>query len=566
MTQRFYQVVGYQGHFRPYYWRPHRDFGDNHEFAQEPHAVEAIAGPKSALWVRSDPEGNDITPFIELIMAGVRPHGAISLLIPEVHFDSHVKPAMGWTHRSHSCPDPYPTGLYASLSPIRFGSDKELANMLKELRPIKAGIKGCDDSKLNKHLREGVLKPERGMFEQARLLWQILYASRGDLPGIYGIPPLPPSLRIICFSFTLWIDPNTYDPSPNEDVEVLDFGWHEPITSNTKHYIIEEYSSFSKRSNDKAEFTHGESTTIPESNIPSVLRALFSGTEPLVLIAHDWARTRRFLSSHGINANSPSWYSGVGTLLGFERAGQPVPSGPTAENRARSESQMNNRHRFSSTHPPNGPSSNQRRASSARYIDLDSKTVHDFEHNVKQEEGKPGRAYGGRWDPSSSSPFPVQEPERDRRSLSPRSRTRPLSRPEDRHHKPIFRPDEDEEEGEITRVDPVPDAHILDLRELFVALAATKRPFILYPSMANRLGLEVPGWCAGNWAVQFTEIFTCLVGQSPIHSRIEEFKKTPGITPSRKETGVPTVLEGIAGEKKEELKAAWGDSSDEEDD
>ncbi|QRW20055.1 hypothetical protein RhiXN_09030 [Rhizoctonia solani] len=510
MTQRFYQVVGYQGHFRPYYWRPHRDFGDNHEFAQEPHAVEAIAGPKSALWVRSDPEGNEITPFIELIM-GVRPHGAISLLIPEVHFDSHVKPAMGWTHRSHSCPDPYPTGLYASLSPIRFGSDKELANMLKELRPIKAGIKD--------------------------VLWQILYAGRGDLPGIYGIPPLPPSLRIVCFSFTLWIDPNTYDPSPNEDVEVLDFGWHEPITGNTKYYIIEEYSSFSKRSNDKAEFTHGESITIPESNIPSVLRALFSGTEPLVLIAHDWARTCRFLSSHGINANSPSWYSGVGKLLGFERAGEPVPSGPTAENRA-----------------------------SARYIDLDSKTVHEFEHNVKQEEGKPGRAYGGRWDPSSSSPFPVQEPERDRRSLSPRSRTRPLSRPEDRHHKPIFRPDEDEEEGEITRVDPVPDAHILDLRELFVALAATKRPFILYPSMANRLELEVPGWCAGNWAVQFTEIFTCLVGQSPIHRRIEEFKKTPGITPSRKETGVPTVLEGIAGEKKEELKAAWGDSSDEEDD
>ncbi|CAE6373678.1 unnamed protein product [Rhizoctonia solani] len=565
MAQRFYQVVGYQGHFRPYYWKPRRDFGDNHEFAQEPHAVEAIAGPKSALWVRSDPEGNDIIPFIELVM-GVRPHGAISLLIPEVHFNAHVKPAMGWTHRSYSCPDPYPTGLYASLSPIRFESDKELANMLKELRPAKASIKGCDDSKLNKYLKEGVPKPERGMFEQARLLWQILYAGRTDLPSIYGIPALPPALRIIFFSFTLWIDPNTYEPSPNEDFEVLDFGWHEPVTDTTKHYIIEEYSSFSKKSIDKAEFTHGESVTIPESSIPSALRSLFSSTDPIVLVTHDWARSSRFLSSHGIDTNSPSWYSGVGNLLGFERAGEPVPSGPMTDGRQRSDNEPSNRNRSSSIQFSNGNSSDRLGTSNERYADLDSKLADEFEHNLKEEESKPGRAYGGRLEPSSRSPFSARERDRDRRSLSPRSRTRPLNRPENRLHKPIFRPDEDHEEAEITEISPIPDVHVLDLRELFVTLAATRRPFILYPPMANRLGFEVPGWCAGNWARDFFEILASLVGRSPVHRRTEEFKKTPGIAPSRKEHGVPTLLEGIAGTKKEEVKAAWGDSSDEEDD
>ncbi|CCO31127.1 hypothetical protein BN14_05161 [Rhizoctonia solani AG-1 IB] len=549
MVQRFYQIVGYQGHFRPYYWKPHRDFGGNHEFAQEPHAVEAIAGPKSALWVKSDPNGNDIKPFFELIM-GIRPHGAISLLMPEAHFDAHVKPAMGWTHRAYSCPDPYPTGLYASLSPIRFESDKELANMLKELRPAKAGTKGCDDSKLNRYLKEGVPKPERGMFEQARLLWQILYAGRTDLPNVYGIPPLPTSLRIIFFSFTLWIDPNTYEPSPNEDLEVLDFGWHEPTTDTTKHYIIEDYSSFSKTSIGKSEFAHGDSITIPESDIPSALDSLFSGTDPIVLVTHDWTRTCRFLSSHGIDTNAPSWSLGVGKLLGFERPGEPVPGGPAADG------QVSDRRRSSSVRSFNGDSSARRHGSNDRYT-VDSKVLDEFEHG-REGEGKSLRGHGSRWDPS----FPT----RDRRSLSPRSRARPLNRPEDRHHKPIFRPDEDEQDGKIPNAALRPDVHVLDLRELFISLVATRRPFVLYPPMANRLGFQVPGWCAGNWARQFFEIFASLVGQSPIHRRIEDLKKTPGVAPLQRENKVPTLLEGIAGQKKEEVKAAWGDSSDEEDD
>ncbi|CAE6461244.1 unnamed protein product [Rhizoctonia solani] len=527
MTQRFYQVVGYQGHFRPNYWKPHRDFGDHHEFAQEPHAVEAIAGSKSELWVKTDSEGNETTPFIELIM-GVRPHGAISILIPEGHFDYHIKPAMGWTHRSHSCPDPYPTTMYASLSPIRFESKNELAEMLKNLRPAKAGMKRCDDSKLNKYMKEGDLKPERGMFEQARLLWQILYASRTDLPTIYGLPAPPSDLRLVYFSFTLWIDPTTYNISANEDSQVLDFGWHEPSTETTQHYIIEEYASVLKGSLDKADFAHGESTTIHESNIANTLRSLFTGPHPIVLVTHDRARASRFLASKGINVGSPTWYSGVGKLLGFERP--PVPSGPTAVNRQ---------------------SSNRRCESNGRYVDLDSKAVCDPEYEIKEEGGKPGI-------------LPHGERERDRRSLSPRSRTRPLARQEDRHHKPIFRPDEEEEEGEIFELAPIPDVHVIDIRDLFIALAVTQRQFILYPPMANRLGFEVGGWCAGNWARQFSDILTTLVGGSPIHRRIEEFKKTPGVTPQVRQTGVPKVLEGIAGVTKEQVQAAWGDSSEEE--
>ncbi|CAE6445162.1 unnamed protein product [Rhizoctonia solani] len=551
MTQRFYQVVGYQGHFRPYFWKPQRDFGDNHEFAQEPHAIEAIAGPKSGLWVRQDPQGNEVQPFIELVM-GVRPHGAISILIPENHFDHHIKPAMGWTHRSNSCPDPYPRTMYASLSPIRFESPKELADMLKDLRPAKAGMKGCDDSKLNKYLKEGELKPERGAFEQARLLWHILYGGRAELPGVYGLPSPPSPLRLVYFSVTHWIDPHTYDISANEEPQVLDFGWYEPSIDATKpdtakHYIIEEYAGMSKGSLNRSDFAHGESTTIPESNIPDTLRTFFSepGSYPIVLVTHDWARTSRFLSSQGINTSVPTWHLGVGKLLGFER--QPIPSGPRADRR-----------------PSESNSSNRRRGSNGQYIDPDSKPVGEFEHDIKEEEGKPGRAYNGRWDPSSSSPY--GERERDRRSLSPRSRTRPLNRREDRHHKPIFRPDEEEEDGEIVELAPMPDVHVIDIRELFITLAITRRPFILYPPMANRLGLQVEGWCAGNWARQFSEILASLVGGSPIHRRIEEFKRTPGVVPQSKQTGVPTILEGIAGGAKEEVKAAWGDSSEEEDD
>ncbi|KAL5632757.1 hypothetical protein ACGC1H_005640 [Rhizoctonia solani] len=464
---------------------------------------------------------------------GVRPHGAISLLIPEDHFDYHIKPAMGWTHRSHSCPDPYPTTMYASLSPIRFESKNELAEMLKNLRPAKAGIKRCDDSKLNKYMKEGDLKPERGMFEQARLLWQILYASRTDLPNIYGLPDLPSGLRLVHFSFTLWIDPLTYNISANEESQVLDFGWYEPSTETVQHYIIEEHASMSKGSLDKADFAHGESTTIPESGIANTLRSLFAGPDPIVLVTHDWARASRFLASHGINTNSPAWYSGVGKLLGFERP--PVPGGPTAANRQ---------------------SSYHRRESNGRYADLDSKAVGNSEHGVKEEEGKPGMTYD----------LPHGEHERDRRSLSPRSRTRPLARQEDRHHKPIFRPDEEEEEGEIVELAPIPDVYVIDIRDLFIALAVTQRQFIQYPPMANRLGFEVGGWCAGNWARQFSDVLTMLVGGSPIHRRIEEFRKTPGVTPQARRTGVPTVLEGIAGHgaTKEQVQAAWGDSSEEE--
>ncbi|KAH7337142.1 hypothetical protein B0J17DRAFT_666409 [Rhizoctonia solani] len=541
MTQRFYQVVGYQGHFKPYYWKPHRDFKDNHEFAQEPHAVEAIA----------DPQGNEVQPFIELVM-GVRPHGAISILIPEEHFDRHVKPAMGWTHRSNSCPDPYPRTMYASLSPIRFESPKELSEMLKDLRPAKAGMKGCDDSKLNKYLKEGELKPERGAFEQARLLWHILYAGRVELPGVYGLPTPPSPLRLVYFSLTPWIDPHTYNISANEEPQVLDFGWYEPSTDatkphTTKHYIIEEYAGMSKGSLNRSDFAHGESTAIPESKIPDTLRTLFTepGSYPIVLVTHDWARTSRFLSSQGIDTSTPAWHLGIGKLLGFER--KPIPSGPRADKR---QSERD--------------SSDRRRGSNGRYIDLDSKLVDDFEHNVKEEQGKPRRTYSGRWDPSSGSPH--GERERDRRSLSPRARTRPLNRQDDRHHKPIFRPDEDEEDEEIVEPLPMPDVHAIDIRELFITLAVTQRPFILYPPMANRLGFHVEGWCAGNWARQFSEILASLVGGSPIHRRIEEFKRTPGVAPQSKQTEIPTVLEGIAGGVKEEAKAAWGDSSDEEDD
>ncbi|CUA67604.1 hypothetical protein RSOLAG22IIIB_07467 [Rhizoctonia solani] len=463
---------------------------------------------------------------------GVRPHGAISLLIPEDHFDYHIKPAMEWTHRSHSCPDPYPTTMYASLSPIRFESAKGLSDMLKDLRPVKAGTRGCDDSKLNKYMKVGDLKPERGMFEQARLLWQILYANRENLPSIYGLPTLPSTLRLVYFALTFWIDPLTYDISENEELQVLDFGWHEPSTDTTKHYIIEEYASMSKGSLNKAAFAHGESTTIPESEVANALRTLFTGPHPIVLVTHDWPRTSRFLASQGINTNSSTCYSGIGKLLGFERS--PVPSGPTAVN--------------------------HRRGSDGRCVDSGLR-------EIKDEDNKPAN-YGGRRDPSPNSPR--DERERDRRSLSPRSRTRPLAREEDRRHRPIFRPDEEAEEaeeGQIIELAPMPDTHVIDIRELFIALAATRRPFVLYPSMANRLGFEVGGWCAGNWARQFFDVFTSLVGGSPIHRRIEEFKKTPGVTPQSqpRQAGIPTVLEGIAGGTNEQAQAAWGDSSDDED-
>ncbi|KAG8730391.1 hypothetical protein FRC11_006798 [Ceratobasidium sp. 423] len=535
MTQRFYQVVGYRGHFRPYYWRPHRDFGDNHEFAQEPYAVDAIAGPKSGLWVRTDSQGNEIPPYIELVM-GVRPHGAISLLITESDFDSHVKPAMGWTHRTHSCPDPYPTTMYASLSPIRFNSAKELAAMLKDLRPVKAGTRECDDSKLNKYLKEGDLKPERGRFEQARLLWHILCAGRDELPSVYGLPALPPNIRIVYFALTHWIDPKMYEPTSKEDSEVLDFGWYEPGTETTQHYIIEEHSILSKI--DKADFIHGESTIIAESRIPNTLRSLLSGSKPIVLVTHDWARTARFLSSQDIDTKSATWYTGVGTLLGFGWPRDRVLDRHTADRRQPS----NNR---SSNHP-----------TSIEYSPKD-----EFEHGVKTEGGSSPQFYL-----SPSNDYAAYgKRERDQRSLSPRSRPRPLER-QDRHSRPIFRPDEDEENDGITYLPPIPEVHVLDIRELFIALTPTHRPFVLYPPMANRLGFEVGGWCAGNWARQFSEILDLLVGLSPIHRRIEELRKTPGVAPRMSGTKVPTILEGIAAAEKEEAQPAWGDSSDEEDD
>ncbi|KAG9097560.1 hypothetical protein FS749_006009 [Ceratobasidium sp. UAMH 11750] len=589
---RFYQILGHKGHFKKEYWRwlPGANEPTHfHEFAHEEPAAQAIAGGNSLLYVEApiDAAGTATAQAVELIL-GIRPWGAMSLLLDMATFDNYVKPQAGISGPTNKLPPLYPTSNYLSLSPIKFTSAEELEDMFKALRTKKPAAQGRDDSKLNNLFSEASPSRGRAEFEQARLLWYAWYGGRHNVLTTYGLPPISPQLRIAYLAYTPWIDYNSYKISPREDGEILDIGWYEPGLGNTHHIIIEEYESMSKRSLPKSAFDHGESTTLTESSLPGTLSSLISpspetSTRPLVLVTYDWPRTARLLNTHGIDTNGPNWHVGLGKLLGFERPNQtnnvrdgdrgPRGNGPGAE-----------RTRDNGYQGRNGYE-NRRSGTRSTYLNVDDPNFYDSKpkHEIK-DESKP---YGGRWDASS----PIHK-----RSQSPRSRPRPLADQTDRkYQRPIFLPDNDsdKEEGELSsspaRPTPEPDPnpnpastlaqiYIIDLRALFSILlnAPEPREYILYPPCARRLGFPVDGWCAGNQAVQMHKVLESLVGGEPIHRREAQLKAQPGLpapTPPPS-TDVPALLEGIAGGPKPDAIQAshqsfadsWNNADDEDED
>ncbi|KAF8600226.1 hypothetical protein BDV93DRAFT_525516 [Ceratobasidium sp. AG-I] len=571
----FYQVVGYQGHFRSQYWYTNAPENNPHEYAEEAPAAQAIAGEGSPLYLTP----GDSPPFVELVL-GIRPHGAISLLIPSPLFTQYIMARRGYTSRKSRCPAPYPTSSYLSLSPIRFSNQAELENMLKLLRPVKPAKRGADDSKLNRQFAPGNPKPARAWFEQVRLLWYVLVNGRTDLLQWYGLPQLPSGVRMAYLAQTPWVDPNTFEIPPNEDDVTLDIGWYEPATSTSQHIMIEEHESFSKSSLAKATFEHGETSLTLESDLPNTLSSLLSAppnSGPLVLVTHDWPRTSQLLRKYGIDTTAPNWHVGVGELLGFER---PAGAAPNANGVGGGNGGGNNGHG-----DRRGGDNGERERERERERNRDNGYDHprarpppsDSKPNIKHEdedEKSKMQGYGGRSDSSSSA---------RRRSLSPRARTRTLGDADRKYQRPVFRPespvgDEEEEEGEIRSpsrptsqnsptdeapVKPDPDApttsnsandtanstntngpttdpavtipsvppeiYVVDLRMLITTLLDTTRPYILYPPLARRLGLPVDGWCAGNQAVQMHTALSSLVSGDPIHARKEQIEKEPAL-------------------------------------
>lgn len=84
------------------------------------------------------------------------------------------------------------------------------------------------------------------------MLWYILVNGRTDLLQWYGLSQLPAGVRMAYLANTPWVDPNTFEISPNEEDVVLDIGWYEPAAADMQHISIEEHDSFSKSSLAKA--------------------------------------------------------------------------------------------------------------------------------------------------------------------------------------------------------------------------------------------------------------------------------------------------------------------------
>ncbi|KAG8777527.1 hypothetical protein FRC12_000330 [Ceratobasidium sp. 428] len=574
---RFYQILGYQGHFKKDYWRwfPGADEpSDFHEWAHEKPAAKAIAGPESVLYADAptDEAETSAVRSVELIL-GIRPWGAISVLLDRITFETYVIPQAGIDRPTKKLPPLYSTSDFLSLSPIKFTSMDELEDFFKAIRPKKAATYGGDDSKLNKGL--SIQHPNRGRaeFEQARLLQYGFWRGRHPVFDTYGLPPLSPHLRIAYLAFTPWIDPNSYNIRPNEDDPTLDIGWYDAKTGTVHHIIVEEYETMSKTTLPKAAFKYGESTTRAESSLSGTFTHLLTPppetpTGPLVLVVYDWPRTARLLNSHGVDTTGPNWHVGLSQLLGFERLNQIKQPrhkrmrgengngdrGPWAGNGNGDEGENGAERRRD-----NGWQDRTRRPS-AGYRNLDDP---DYDAKPKIEPKEETKAYGGRWDSSS----PIRK-----RSQSPRSRSRPLSDLTDRkYQRPVFNPDDedenkdkdkDKEPGECsspqrpaspatTPTPSLPEIHVIDIRSLFsvVLNAPEPREYTTYPPCARRLGFPVDGWCAGNQAVQMHTILDSLVGGEPIHRREAEVKAKPGLPAPTPPPGSdnPVLLEGIAG-------------------
>ncbi|KAG9124140.1 hypothetical protein FRC07_012696 [Ceratobasidium sp. 392] len=552
---RFYQILGYRGHFEKDYWRwlsGADEPSDFHEWAHESPAAQAIAGPDSALYVDTpvDAAGSATAQSVELIL-GIKPSGAICLLLDKTTFETYVIPQARISRPTNKLPPLYATSHFLSLSPIKFTSANELEEIFRAIRSKKAGINGEDDSKLNKGFTQKHPKPGRGEFEQARLLQYGYWGGRHPVFTTYGLPPLSPDLRIAYLAFTPWIDPTSYNVNLNEEVPVLDVGWYEPNQGTVHHIVIEEYKEMSKTTLPKAAFEYGESTILAEASLAGTLASLLAPAPegpagPLVLVTYDWPRTARLLNSHGVDTTGGNWHVGLRELLGFGR--------PNVAKEPQNQDGNCGGNDDPGTGDGRRPTDNgyqDRRASTNRRSGYQNLDDPNFDAEPKAEPKEETKVYGGRWDPSS----PIRE-----RSQSPRSRQRPLSdMTERKHQRPMFLPDDNEgqdtEEGECfsphrsASPDPLtalPQIHIVDIRSLLsIALnAPTPREYTAYPPCARRLGLPVDGWCAGNQAV----VLDSLVGGEPIHRREVQLRAQPSLPPPTPPPGseAPILLEGIA--------------------
>ncbi|QRV77443.1 hypothetical protein RhiJN_05458 [Ceratobasidium sp. AG-Ba] len=451
----------------------------------------------------------------------------MSLLLDKETFRNHVCPQAGIRGPTRKLPAAHRTSDYLSISPIKFKSENELLEFFRSVRTKNPTKYNQDDSKLNNNYSERTPNRGRADFEQARLLYHGWYNGRHALLPFYGLPPLSPNLRFAYLAFTPWIDPNSYNIRSNEEEEVLDIGWYESGSGVTHNIVIEDYDGMSKNALPKANFAHGEGTILSGSALCSAVSNLFTSETPpgpLVLITYDWPRTSRLLKSHGIDTSAKNWHIGVGELLGFEQRGR-------GHERERNY---------------NYPVRNE-----YRRRDLDGPSNGIKPKREIKEESNP---YNGRWDQSS----PMRK-----RSLSPRSRSRPLDDQSERKYtRPLFNPPEDKEEGELSSQPPPtrpntvePEIYVIDIRHLFSIVLGTPEPreYILYPACARRLGFEFDGWCAGNQAV-----------------RQAQLKMQPGLpNPAPPaESNAPVILEGKAGESetKRPIRPNYqSDGSDDED-
>ncbi|KAG8705882.1 hypothetical protein FRC08_001394 [Ceratobasidium sp. 394] len=492
---RFYQILGHKGHFKKDYWRWHPGADEPshfHEFAHEGPAAKAIAGEGSALYENAlvDAAGIATARSVELIL-GVKPWGAMSLLLDKENFEKHVWPQAGISGPTDKLIPLYPTSNYLSLSPIKFTSVEQLEEMFKALRLKKPSAHGRDDSKLNNVFTE---------------------TSRS---------------RVRTSSASLHIIIEEYE-SMSKTSPPKDTFNHGESTNLAESSIAGTLSSL-------------------------IAPSCEASAGPLVLVTYDWPRTARLLNTHGIDTSKPNWHVGLSELLGFERPRQ--INEPQERDRdirrngagAGAESRRDNGYQERNGYEERRPRGNRFGHQSVDDPDYDSKPK-----SGTKEESKP---YGGRLDSSSPIRKRSQSPRSRARPLADRTdRKYPrLFLPDNDQEEgelsgsPTCPTDSNSDSNQ----DATPQIHIIDLRALFSTLLNAHKPheYILYPPCARRLGFPVDGWCAGNQAVQMHKVLESLVGGEPIHRREAQLKSQPGLSPPAPppSASVPTLLEGIAG-------------------
>ncbi|KAF8151745.1 hypothetical protein B0H34DRAFT_665187 [Crassisporium funariophilum] len=311
MSVSYFQVGGFHPQIQWF-----KSTYDNRQLA------ECIAGPASLLRSQTNPDEP-----VELVL-GIKRSGSSHLLLTA---DKAYQ-----LSRALRLPDPrspFRANEFESLSPIHFASAEALSKKLSELKP-KAGARG-DTSQANRGYDEFQDDLYRAAFEHGRVIYRVLNETIDA--QTYGLDDTSWSqnLRISAMVFnTKGLDDRRTEERIKNPL-VLDVGFCdaesptlEPDARKTSH-IINAANSLLGRKQRKLPFVHGNTETVPGSEMPTRIQALFKNhvhptDQPMILLVYKEVETMNYLRNMGVDISS--WRFGLGDLLVMDRSTVSLPS------------------------------------------------------------------------------------------------------------------------------------------------------------------------------------------------------------------------------------------------